>query len=222
MMRTLTRTLKAVTGKEAEVVREAVTGVQDEVTTKQCIGCAEVKSTTEFYKKKDGLQPYCKPCDSRGVREREARRRGTFREKCSDALKDSRKATKKAARITGREIENTLSYYQVLFTLGGDECAYCESYLAQSEKTLDHIIPMTEGGSNTFDNIALACTSCNSTKKNKPPLDFLLTKGNVYATQQLIERVAIRKHVAYGEVIEELGEQASAFHISSAMNRLAN
>lgn len=35
------------------------------LTTKRCTLCGEHKSTTEFHKgnRKDGLQPYCKPCN---------------------------------------------------------------------------------------------------------------------------------------------------------------
>jgi len=50
-----------------------------------------------------------------------------------------------------------------------DLCEYCYT----SEKwqyvkfTIDHVIPLTKGGSNTVDNLALACFHCNRHKSNK-------------------------------------------------------
>ncbi|WP_346293525.1 HNH endonuclease signature motif containing protein [Sphaerothrix gracilis] len=48
-------------------------------------------------------------------------------------------------------------------------CEYCHA----SEQwqyvsfTVDHVIPLTKGGSNTLDNLALACFHCNRRKSNK-------------------------------------------------------
>ncbi len=48
-------------------------------------------------------------------------------------------------------------------------CEYCHA----SEKwqyvsfTIDHVIPLSEQGTNTFDNLALACFHCNRRKSNK-------------------------------------------------------
>lgn len=45
----------------------------EDIKTKVCRKCGETKPTTEFYRNKnakDGLQPICKDCDKKGVRER--------------------------------------------------------------------------------------------------------------------------------------------------------
>ena len=48
-------------------------------------------------------------------------------------------------------------------------CEYCHA----SEKwqyvrfTIDHVIPLTLGGSDTLDNLALACFHCNRRKSDK-------------------------------------------------------
>lgn len=47
-------------------------------------------------------------------------------------------------------------------------CKYCG--VAFSEKTpptIDHVIPLSKGGTHTKDNIVLACKSCNSKKGNR-------------------------------------------------------
>ena len=44
-------------------------------------------------------------------------------------------------------------------------CVYCGSKPAQL--TMDHVIPLSKGGSHTKGNIVPACKSCNSSKGNK-------------------------------------------------------
>jgi 5-methylcytosine-specific restriction endonuclease McrA len=35
-------------------------------------------------------------------------------------------------------------------------------------RTLDHIIPTSRGGTDTLENLKLACASCNSSRGNRP------------------------------------------------------
>lgn len=50
-------------------------------------------------------------------------------------------------------------------------CAYC---LRPAPKpTVDHVLPLIRGGSNTPDNLIAACRSCNARKHAKTPLEFL-------------------------------------------------
>jgi 5-methylcytosine-specific restriction endonuclease McrA len=63
----------------------------------------------------------------------------------------------------------------------GDDCMYCGTPMDFTERgrrqsrtraTVEHIIPIAKGGSHTWDNTALACASCNSTKGAKTPEEF--------------------------------------------------
>lgn len=53
-------------------------------------------------------------------------------------------------------------------------CQYCNKNKANS---VDHIIPLSKGGTNNRDNLAPACSSCNSSKKDK-----LLSEWKRYGT----------------------------------------
>lgn len=46
-------------------------------------------------------------------------------------------------------------------------CAYCEERLRYETATLDHIIPLSKGGTNSIFNRALACMPCNRDKGDK-------------------------------------------------------
>lgn len=55
-----------------------------------------------------------------------------------------------------------------LFTQQGGKCKYCKSEFSEVlPYTVDHRIPLADGGTNWPDNLALACKSCNSTKSDK-------------------------------------------------------
>lgn len=58
-------------------------------------------------------------------------------------------------------------------------CCYCEVSL-ENTYHIEHIIPLSRGGSNWPDNIALSCASCNSRKGARTLMEFLPVLG--YAT----------------------------------------
>lgn len=66
----------------------------------------------------------------------------------------------------------------------GDQCFYCGVTMrferrhrgepfAASMATLDHVHPVSLGGSHTWDNVVLACWSCNCSKKHSPLSEWL-------------------------------------------------
>lgn len=46
-------------------------------------------------------------------------------------------------------------------------CQYCGKRLVLSECTLEHIVPVSKGGENSWDNVVIACTGCNKKKADK-------------------------------------------------------
>lgn len=49
-------------------------------------------------------------------------------------------------------------------------CHWCQSLLDVYH--VDHVVPLSRGGSNSAENIALACPSCNLRKKDKTPEEW--------------------------------------------------
>jgi len=48
-------------------------------------------------------------------------------------------------------------------------CQYCKTPLQPKEITYDHVIPKSQGGKTTWENVVTSCVSCNSQKGNKTP-----------------------------------------------------
>lgn len=88
----------------------------------------------------------------------------------------------------------------------GGRCQWCDTSLIKREFEIDHIISLVRGGSNTVDNLAVACAACNRRKSSKHTAKFV---REIYAQTgkltALIERV-----IAYYK-IDDLSVQQSLF-----------
>lgn len=60
-----------------------------------------------------------------------------------------------------------------LFNKQNGRCQYCCCSLEQGFQ-IDHVIPLSRGGSNWPSNLALACRPCNAGKMTMPALDYVL------------------------------------------------
>lgn len=61
---------------------------------------------------------------------------------------------------------------EMVAVLRRDPCVYC----GDTADTIDHIHPVSLGGGLQWDNLAPACRACNSGKKDRPLLQYLLMK----------------------------------------------
>lgn len=48
-------------------------------------------------------------------------------------------------------------------------CQYCGYRFAMEQLTMDHVLPKSRGGTNSWDNLVTACKKCNQKKGNKTP-----------------------------------------------------
>lgn len=56
-------------------------------------------------------------------------------------------------------------------------CQYCGKQFPSEELTFDHLIPRSQGGKTVWDNILMACSSCNEKKADRMP-QFSAPKGS--------------------------------------------
>jgi 5-methylcytosine-specific restriction endonuclease McrA len=56
-----------------------------------------------------------------------------------------------------------------IFARDNNQCQYCGKRFPTSELSLDHIIPRSQGGATTWENIVCACIDCNVRKGGRTP-----------------------------------------------------
>src|ERR1700730_1253892 len=56
-----------------------------------------------------------------------------------------------------------------IFARDNNQCQYCGRKFPTAELSLDHVIPRSQGGANTWENIVCACVSCNVRKGGRTP-----------------------------------------------------
>lgn len=59
-----------------------------------------------------------------------------------------------------------------IYRRDGGKCVYCES---KKNLTIDHVIPKSRGGGNSWSNLVTCCNSCNVKKGDKTPEESNMT-----------------------------------------------
>jgi 5-methylcytosine-specific restriction endonuclease McrA len=75
---------------------------------------------------------------------------------------------------------HTSNEVKILFIKQGGHCAACNSKLIVSgpcKYHIDHIVPLSKGGSDWISNIQLLCRFCNCSKKDKLPHEWAKARG---------------------------------------------
>jgi 5-methylcytosine-specific restriction endonuclease McrA len=74
------------------------------------------------------------------------------------------------ARKLGNGGSHTAEDIQSQYDRQGGKCFYCHEALGRYH--VDHVIPLSKGGSNGPENLVIACPACNLSKGAKHPMDF--------------------------------------------------
>ena len=81
----------------------------------------------------------------------------------------------KKQRRLARELRNSRWWKNLCAS--GVCCYYCHTPLKPDEVTMDHVIPISEGGLSTKGNVVPCCKKCNSEKKASSIIDTLLKQA---------------------------------------------
>jgi len=167
------------------------------ITKKKCGGCNEAKPVQKFSKDKstkDGYQSYCKTCSrtyhqsekgkkiqveyKRSERGKEAAKRYQQSNKGIQKVKrfwqsEKGKDTQRRINATRRTRKNqsggsyTAREWYILCEYYDFHCLKCGGQFTFDKLTLDHIKPVSKGGSSNIWNLQPLCGKCNASKGNK-------------------------------------------------------
>ncbi len=87
---------------------------------------------------------------------------------------------KRRARKNNAEGQHSPAEVTDLFARQRGLCASCKSKLSVRKPNryhIDHIVPISKGGSDWISNIQLLCPPCNSSKKDKLPEEWARSRG---------------------------------------------
>ena len=144
---------------------------------KRCSVCKATKPADEFYstdKRADGLYARCKDCHNQRAAPGQASYRKLNQERVKGWLseweranRDTRRTIYHRRRAAERQVESTFTREQwaALKAAYANCCAYCGK--ASQRLTIDHVIPLSQGGPHVVQNIVPACKPCNSGKKDR-------------------------------------------------------
>jgi hypothetical protein len=74
---------------------------------------------------------------------------------------------------------------RILLQRDGNRCFYCRHVMTGDSKrraSIEHLTPRSFGGSNFFDNLALACAECNEARDNKCLVTYCENVQTIYLT----------------------------------------
>jgi hypothetical protein len=90
---------------------------------------------------------------------------------------DRRKASSYVARKTERQhIPRSLKY--AVLKRDNRTCQLCGAKAPDVELHIDHIVPLSKGGTTTLDNLQVLCADCNLGKGNSDDTDWRASAGD--------------------------------------------
>jgi len=114
-------------------------------------------------------------------------------------------------RTPGRDLEAANCFRnpelrEAIYRRERGRCFYCQRRLGPKIVTLDHVVPLAQGGNHSYRNVVACCFECNETKWELAAEDFLrvlLRKGRL-TRRELAGRRAALKALKRGQSMPNL------------------
>lgn len=129
--------------------------------TIQCVGCGNHKNPRDYYASKtteNGFNRYCRHCckvnrSLEGVRKRDKKNKLSVRQLYR-------------AKQLGIEYDTNVTLAKV-FKRAFGWCGVCGKWVQPKHASMDHIHPVSKGGTHTYDNLQLTHLICNLRKGDR-------------------------------------------------------
>lgn len=149
--------------------------------SKMCSGiCRKQEARSKYYAPKDALRDAtpraCSMCGSQFY--------GLFGDglttcsaPCAKKLKWAQREPEvlklRKARSHFDAVKPTATKMNAMLKHQHSRCFWCGDELTLAKATIDHLIPLANGGASDYGNYAISCLTCNIRKKDKMPWEFI-------------------------------------------------
>lgn len=139
------------------------------VSSGMCVDCMRIWNKENHHAKKPGTLRWLRA-------NKDAVHRRYKKAYAKHRIKYLERSKKNYGRRKGAIGSHDLSDIQDILRLQGFKCAYCSAVI-KKKYHMDHIIPVSRGGSNMRSNLQATCASCNLSKHANDPIVFARKKG---------------------------------------------
>jgi hypothetical protein len=114
--------------------------------------------------------------------------------------------------VFGDEFYNRETIYAdraILYSRDFHICAYCGNEFKDSQLTIDHVLPRSRNGKNTWVNTVSACKPCNVEKANRTPEEAHMPLLYVPYAPSIFDKMILKNRKILADQMEFLAARAS-------------
>jgi 5-methylcytosine-specific restriction endonuclease McrA len=90
---------------------------------------------------------------------------------------------------------------QNVYKRDGFRCVYCN---ANDNLTIDHVLPKSRGGKNTWENLVTCCSKCNTKKDNKTPSEANMKMNSKPYAPTFIKLISLSKDEIFSGTFDSI------------------
>jgi hypothetical protein len=114
--------------------------------------------------------------------------------------------------IFGDEFYNRETIYadrSILYSRDAHLCAYCGEEFKDRSLTIDHVMPRSRGGKNTWMNTVTSCKPCNVRKSNRTPEEAKMPLIYVPYAPSIFDKMLLENRTILADQMEYLMARTS-------------
>jgi len=161
------------------------------VCNRQCVECRRNQEKDRYHKDPDkytarsrkqyAKDPHYHRKKAQNWRKNNPEKSREYGKEWEEKNKHKRKTYKQRRRAAEKGADGTFSPDDILriFDMQNGKCGICSTKKTMKQMHIDHIKPLSKGGSNWPKNLQLLCAKCNKSKWAKDPLDYMRELGKL-------------------------------------------
>lgn len=135
-------------------------------THRECMNCNEMFLNEDM----SGNTSYCKTCHKERFYDKEKARLATvrYRERHKERYQAAHRISQYNRRNKIKATEDgTVTDEFIIEILNKENCCWCKKFVEEDDRTIEHLVELSNGGLHSASNIDMSCNKCNSSRPNR-------------------------------------------------------